>query len=300
MKKSFPLLLLLVIVISVASCKKTSHPSNNSGSGTMLSEFVALDTTQAIGSDTLSITYFTYDNFKRVSTINWISFINYARVAGSHSTSTFFYNGTDTLCYEEISSELENPSADGHNDTNYISYDSRGRMVKIINNGANTNPVQAYSMEDDFSYVGSTIINNETSTPGSIGNGYNSQDTVTQTTSNGDVVSQVDKQNTTCTISLDNHPNPFFRNGLGVTPIYAMYSDYYDADGITDDVQKNNCTLFSVDNPVGNVNHVINQFTYNANGYPASVIQYNTFQAYQAAGPTGTLEFNFKGIYIYQ
>ncbi|HTB99064.1 MAG TPA: hypothetical protein VK705_00130, partial [Ferruginibacter sp.] len=70
MKKSFPLLLLLVIVISVASCKKTSHPSNNSGSGTMLSEFVALDTTQAIGSDTLSITYFTYDNLKRVSTIN--------------------------------------------------------------------------------------------------------------------------------------------------------------------------------------------------------------------------------------
>ena len=295
-KYSQSLLLLIVVAISITSCKKSNSNSPAAGSGTLLSEYILLDTTQALGKDTLSITYLTYDNLKRLNTVSYIFFTNYVRDAGSYSTRIFFYNGTDTLYDKQIAAVLEaGPSPEAHNDTDYISYDSQGRIIKDIDNGSFPLAGTAYTKEEDYSYIGSTVINNQIDPIDG-----NAQDTVTQTVSNGNVVSQVDTYNNTCTISLDSHPNPFFKNGCSVTPIYAMYFDYYDADGIDDDVQKNNCTIFSVDDLTGNVNHVINQFTYNANGYPASVIQYNTFQTYQAAGPTGTLEFNFKGIYIYQ
>jgi hypothetical protein len=295
MKKSFPLLLLSAIVISVASCKKASHPSNNSGSGTMLSEFVALDTTQAIGSDTLSITYLTYDNLKRLNTVSYIFFTNYVRETASYNTKALFYSTTDTLPNKIISASLEaGPSPEASNDTDYISYDSQGRVVKDIDNGSFPINFSSYTKEEDYSYNGSIVINNQIDSID--GNG---RDTVTQTISNGNIISQVDNNTTTCTISLDTHPNPFYKNGYSVTPIFAMYG--MDADGLQDGVQKNNCTRLIVNDPSNsNAPNVIHQFTYNANGYPVSVIEYNNVRGYILAQPTSTPLFNFKGIYIYQ
>ena len=255
-----------------------------------------LDTTQAVGNDTLGITYLTYDNSKRLSTVSYIFFTNYVRDAGSYSTRTLYYNGADTLYDKQIAAVLEaGPYPEAHNDTDYISYDSQGRIIKDIDNGSFPLAGTQYAKEEDYSYSGSTVINNQIDPIDG-----NAQDTVTQTIINGNIISQVDIYNNTCTISLDSHPNPFFKNGYSVTPIYAMYFDYYDADGIQDDVQRNNCTLFRVDAITGNVNHVINQFTYSANGYPTSVIEYNTQNFVSGYVGSNTPAFNYKGIYIYQ
>jgi hypothetical protein len=294
MKKYLKSLLLLILVaISITSCRKTSNSSNSNttNDGTLLSEFVMLDTTQAIGSDTLAITYLTYDNSKRLSTVSYIFFTNYIREAASYSTRTFFYNGTDTLYNKLITSVLEaGPSPLGRHDTDYVSYDSQGRIVKDIDNGSSYDNTNPYTNEDDYSYAGSAIINNH--------NG-NIADTITQTVSNGNVVTQVDNNGTTCSILLDKNPNPFYKNGFEVTPIYGMYEDP-DVDGIQDGVQKNNCVDFNQINTSTNDLHVTHQFIYKSNGYPSSVIEYNTQNFNDGYVGSNTPAFNYKGIYIYQ
>jgi len=305
MKKQLPVFIFsAVILMSITSCKKSDSNPSNSSTGTLLSEFVELDTTKAVGSDTLTVTYYTYDNLKRLSTVSYIFFDNYVRDVASYNTYDLSYNGTDTLFDKSIHKLLEaGVQYDGITDTEYVSYNSDGKEIKDsvsgLNFGYQVPNGTPFITVSNFSYNGGMVTNQQTD----LGNPVSSYDTVLQTTANGNIVSQIDNNlgdSSVCTISLDTHPNPFFKNGVNVTPIFGLYEDI-DVDGMQDGAQKNNCLDFKkVDVTTVDALHVQNQFTYKSNGYPASVIEYNTQNFLSGYVGSNTPAFNFKGIYIYQ
>jgi len=297
MKKSFSLLLLLpVIVVSIVSCRKSNHSSNNSsGNGTLLSKYIELDTTLSAPYDTIRVITLQYDNAERLSSLADVLYDNLGHPDNTEdgaeysNTTTLHYNGADTLT-NEITQVLvtRNTTIDIEDDTDYLSYDINNRIIKDSAIDNDVSNVYSTTLADDYNYNGITITNKETIYTPSFSISY---DTAMQTLSNVVVISQVDNTipnspivevsvGSGCTFTFDTHPNPFYRNGFGQQPIFGHGYNSLFVDGIINGVQKNNYTSINeVDNndsPSDSTNHNDGrlQYTYNSNGYPATVLVY--------------------------
>ena len=270
-----------VVLISVASCKKTN--SGLQTSGIHLSKFVEIDTTLSAPGDTLERDTYGYDNLNRWTFESDLSFdTNFPGIAaeGSGLTYAYYYTGSNTLPYLNVVNEYDHSILLDSNADYLLSYSLSGLLkdsdVTIETGYANIADITTYQ------YNGSTIIETGVTDPP----GGSSFDTVMQTKANADVVSQVDNdsyQGTNFTASYDTHPDPF--PDAQIPGFLIVYGDNIDFE------QKNNLTeIIGVDdenNPV----HTKYQYTYNANGYPATVIAYDW--------SSGSPVFVYKGIYVY-
>ncbi|HTB99138.1 MAG TPA: hypothetical protein VK705_00505 [Ferruginibacter sp.] len=283
MKKLLQLFLFLfILLIGIASCKKTNNSSP--GSNTIhLKEFLQLDTTKQAPYDTMEIDTYGYDNLNRPTTSASITFSpDFPGIAdsGTSSNSIFYYTGSSTTLGFGITNDYDRFGSGG-NDTDYTLAYSGISKDSDISDG---NP--AIVTEDFVS--GATVI--EKTTDYSYSPAQLSYDTVTQTIVNGNVVAQVDDQiynQTNFTVSLDTHPNPFyFGNGSQNEGVLSTG----DNNIMEEPQQKNNNTELYSTTPGGPM-HLKYQYTYNANGYPATVIEYDL--------SSGSPVFVYKGIYVY-
>lgn len=275
MKKLISLFILFAIVlITIVSCKKT-----NSGSQTSrvhLSKFVAIDTTLSAPNDTLEINSYTYDNSGR-----WIYEVDvspgtngYADIVDSANKSivTYYYLGSATLPYMYGASEYSQ-GVFQDSTINYLLSYSGEEVLK--DSDATTTTQWQYNgsiVTDIYTYLGSA-----------------SYDTAIQTKVNGNIIEQINPSNYgdgNFTASYDTHPDPFPTANFYITGFPSL------PDNI-DFGQNNNLTEISGV-------HIYNQqpvhtkftYTYNVNGYPATVVAYDW--------TSGSPVFSYKGIFVYQ
>jgi hypothetical protein len=284
MKKYLHLSLFFTIAITgIVGCKKSSSGSSKNN-GVHLIKFIELDTSITAPGDTIEEDTYGYDNLGRWTFESDLSFnINFPGIAAEGSGLTYanYYTGSNTLPYLNVINEYEQGILQDSNADYLLSYSSEGLLkdsdVTIETGYPNLADITTYQ------YNGSTIIETGVTDPP----GGSSFDTVMQTKANGDVVSQVDNdlyQGTNFTASFDTHPDPF--PDAQIPGFLIVYGDNIDFE------QKNNLTEIigadDEDNPV----HTKYQYTYNANGYPATVMAYDW--------SSGSPVFVYEGIYFYQ
>jgi hypothetical protein len=294
MKKLLQLFLFLfILLIGIASCKKTNNgsPTNN----VLLSAFIELDTTQSASLDTVETITYKYDNLKRLSTVTDSVYNNGLPNIYDAGIATYFYNGTDMLPYKSADVSLNSGGGSGDyylDDTDYILPDGKDSFTETnITNGVPT--VTTISVDQDIAN-GSFVYGIETNYIPS----FSIQlDTVSQVTVNGDVVSQTDNTvlspllSRNATFSFDTHPNPFI---IQRGPLQTYPNIYDIEDGIGNQPQKNNYTEINEpdqSDPTDSY-HWKYQYTYNSNGYPATVVEYDL--------TSGSPVFVYKGFYFYQ
>jgi hypothetical protein len=280
------IILFAAVLISIISCKKTNKGSQTSG--VHLSKLIRLDTTQQAPNDTLEINTYTYDNSGR-----WISEEDlpagdngYADIAdgADRTINTNSYAGNSIVPNLIVTSEYSGGTLfDTYYDYN-VSFSSTGLLLK------DSDVVTAPGFPSDatiyeYSYNGSTVIESQIDLSNS---SSTETDTATQTKVNGNIVSQVDYVGSsdngdgTFTASYDTNPNPF---PDASTSIYPTVDD----DNL-DFGQKNNLTEITGQSE-GTPVHTKYTYTYNANGYPATVVVYDW--------SSGSPVFVYKGIYVY-
>ena len=295
MKKQLPVFILsAVILISIASCKKSS--SGSSTNNIRLSKYILLDTTQKAPYDTLSVDTYKYDNLNRFIASTEISYGD--ETPGLPDSGFGFigasYSGNSTVPNMTVNDDDGGQSGYNTDDTDYILSYTPGVMSKDSEvNGSSTNgvpdPKFITVMEDILS--GQTVIENTTNYIPTF-NAYS--DTATQTFSNGDVISQTD--NTAIgnqpynywTMTFDTHPNPFAVYNFGPRNIAIL--ELGDDNLPLQPIQANNTTEIIRNSPSSPL-HLKYQYTYNSNGYPATVVEYDW--------SSGSPVFVYKGIYIY-
>jgi hypothetical protein len=284
MKKTLPLFIVFVVIlIGITSCKKTN---NSSAQVVLLSEFIKLDTMQQTPNDTLEVDTYKYDNSNRWIYEDDIVFNDVfpaKRDSGYENTTTNFYVGTSAVPYLDIITESQSGVLQTTNNDYLLSYSPQGLLLKDSD------------VETDAGFPDITIVYNNTYTGSTItqvsvdlSDPTNpSYDTVTQTKLNGNIIAQVGSVNNAdganFTASFDTHPFPFPDTYL--SQFVNIGNDNVDFG------QKNN--LIEIQGPViGTPTHYKYQYTYNTNGYPATVIEYDW--------SSGNPVFVYKGIYIYQ
>jgi hypothetical protein len=281
-----------VLILFISSCKKDNTTPNNNNSpenSVRLSEYVMLDTTLSAPNDTLSIYHFTYDNSNRLISGTEVDFGS-VHDSVEVDLSQNFYQGADTLPYKgyEIDRDLTTPAIDY--DTVLLYYDANGRStgdsIRETYVDHSNNTTTNYRSSDRWTYSGSQVTwLNYNYLPYSA---FPNTDTVAQTVSNGDVVSQNELafgggQN--YTFSFDNHSNPFYSISGGNTPIY----DTAPEESVMNDPQKNNYTRLQ--ESLSGTDYR-NTYTYLSNGWPATVVFYDW--------SSGSGVFQYKGVYIYK
>ncbi len=304
MKKSIQLCITIaIVIISIISCRKDNSSSQqnnpNTGNDTLLSKFIELDTTQAAPYDTIVITSYKYDNLNRIITIADLYYDNGFPSITNSDVSNYYYNGADTIAYKMIKISEDDgggPGSTVYSDTTYFLSSSKdSSTTTATTNGVSTTEAGfTYTIED----IGNGTFIQTINSPGIPSH----PDTVSQTTANGFVISQVDNTFTATSypaqypthnlvFSFDNHPNPFYKIYHGILKEPVIY-DYNQAE-VGSSAQKNNYTQISSEPNYPLLSEESKfQYSYKANGYPATIVEYDW-----TSGPP---IFSFKGIYIYQ
>ncbi|HTB99137.1 MAG TPA: hypothetical protein VK705_00500 [Ferruginibacter sp.] len=294
MKKPISLFILsAIVVITIVSCKKTNNGSS-ANNGVHLLKYIQLDTTQAAPYDTMEVDTYKYDNLNRFLICTEISYGNDTPGlpdSGIGSTGES-YIGNSTVPYMTFNDDDGGQAGYNTDDTDYILSYTPGVMIKDSEiNTSTTNGVSSSRfisvMEDILN--GQTVIENTINYTPSF-NSYS--DTATQIFSNGDVISQTDntvvgnQPYSNWNMTFDTHPNPFYNNGLTDVGILELGDDSLQLQPI----QKNNTTEIIRNSPSAPL-HLKYEYTYNSNGYPATVVEYDW--------SSGSPVFVYKGIYVY-
>jgi len=277
------IILFAIVLIVIASCKKSNNSSHTNG--IHLSKFIELDTNVSAPADTLEEDIYVFDNSNRwifESDLSFSSEFPGIAAEGERLNSTYHYLGSDTVPYLNTLSEY-GQSIFQDSDVDYLlSYSAEG-LVK----DSEVDIEQGYPNESTTTqsqYNGSTIISMGISYPGAV---ISLDDTVTQTTANGNIITESDNdtyQGSNFTASYDTHPDPF--------PDAQLPGEAIASEDNSDFGQKNNLTAIIGIAQTGIPINLKYQYTYNSNGYPATVVEYDW--------SSGSPVFVYKGFYFYQ
>jgi hypothetical protein len=277
------IILFAVLMISIVGCKKTSN-SNNSDPAVLLSKFVELDTTQAAPNDTLEVDIYKYDNIHRWVFENDIDFNDGfpgIRDSAYEYTNTNFYAGTATVPYLNISTESQSEVLQTTDNDYLLSFSPQGLLLKdSVVETSPSYPLTTTIYNNTYSGSEFTQVSLNLSNPNNP-----SYDTSKQTKLNNNIITQVNQRSDddNFTASYDTHPSPFPDSYL----VYLTSFAWIGTDNV-DFGQKNNLT--QIQGLILGL-HYQYQYTYNANGYPATVIEYDL--------SSGSPVFVYKGIYVY-
>jgi len=267
----------------------------------LLSEFIELDTTQLAPYDTLDVKRFQYDDLNRGAISTDFQYINGVPDIHNSYTFTYHYSGTNTTPDKVIDSYQDVTTLV---DTNYFSFSNAFSKDSVIETSITNGVTQVDGISVDETSANGSFVFERQAIYNASGNSLTGLelDTVSQTKIDGNVVSQTaitfpdsasfGNFGRNATFSFDNHPNPF--GGSGNNTINTAHIYDIEADGIDEAPQKNN--YVDINEPASNsyesTFHKKYQYTYNANGYPATVVVYDW--------SSGSPVFSFKGIYIYR
>ncbi|HTC00782.1 MAG TPA: hypothetical protein VK705_08880 [Ferruginibacter sp.] len=274
-------------VVMFTSCKKTSSSSNNNANnstninGTLLTEFVELDTLHAATHDTTYRTVFQYDNSKRLN-----GFINYSYDSSvgtvtDFEAGTLFYNGTNTHPYKSVVYQSGVDTT-----TSLYSYDGNGNLIyeKDTQSGDNTDSlITLYTYSGPYysvayNYQGAamtetdTVFYQETLVSNDFTSGYYVDGSFTGIVYSG--------------VTYDTHKNPFtavksfYINGNQQGP--DEEDGYFGASTISVNnvINCNSNTTFNYPTPGTNSVYIASSFVYNSDDYLSSCRFISTTDGY--------------------
>ncbi len=259
----------LVITILFCACGKDSNdildpvaPVTNDS--IYLSKVIALDTTKTAPFDTVYLAYYTYNNHKLLSH----DFFEFASTgAATESTSNdFFYNGTDSMPFKLIQTELLPLPVETY--THFFTYQPGTRNHtedSIVHENAETLVVKRIFTGDSFESYTDLYT--------SSGQSHNGPFYTTIVKQNGNIVSQKDTINGIVaeqyTCSYDNHPNPFYNiSWYNNTRIPSIYKTGADCFGPVNNVTEIDITSGQFAGPPGFYSDYTYTWTYRSDGYP--------------------------------
>jgi hypothetical protein len=281
MKKIFALLFVSsVILLTITSCKK-SNSGSSVNNGPHLSKFIEINTTLGAPDDTLEIDTYTYDNSGR-----WIT--EEDRPAGDNGYADIADGADKAMLTNSYSGNNQEPNLTVTSEYNqgtlldtYYDYNTSFSQTGLLLSDSDVAVIPG-SPDDvavyTYSYNGSVVIESATDLSVDPPTQY---DTSAQTKVNGNIVSQVSTpySGDSFTASYDTNPDPF-------PDATVIFFPSVNIDNI-DFGQKNNITEITAADV-----HTKYTYTYNTNGYPATVMSYDW--------SSGSPVFVYKGIYVYQ
>jgi hypothetical protein len=274
------LALLASIILFATSCKKDSAPDNNvptTNDSILLSKVVVLDTTKTAPLDTMDVSYYSYDNSKRVTVATLYGYDGTGTIK-STEIYKYSYTGADTLpskmleTYSDASEQINSTSFYAYYPgTRNVSWDST--IFREINPPYTfeDTSVSRYIYTNDFVTITSEFYT-------SSGQQVNPPHNIYITKQNGNIVSQRDTisnaiaESYSCT--YDTHKNPYYNvawyNNLSIVSTYKTYPDGF---GLNNNVTEINNTSKNLSNPTSiETTHYKYTYTYRADGYPVEII----------------------------
>lgn len=273
------IVLLIVAAFLFTACQKqlgieglTPAPPVKDDS-TLLSVYIELDTTSSAPYDTLSKTFFYYDNAKRNTGIDLIYYINGA-ASNYQYKSRFIYNGSDTMPAKKTVNSLLLPDTDPnyYNDVCNYTY-SNGRLIYDSTVFTSSTSVPRLAFVNKYTYSAGRIRNDISYYFFSTSAIDKSTEYIYPEVNNGNIVKQADTTSLGLTrehsFEYDNHPNPFKQTQSKIA-IDNRYPYYHMETYNTASFSTNN--LIEVKQLQGYPDfHFKYQYIYKENGYPSSV-----------------------------
>lgn len=271
MKNYLSLVVVLLVCGLISSCQKEiTEPdtpvnppvTNPSDSAVVLSNLVYFDE-GAADTDTSAVSVINYDSRGRVT--SYVTYEYYNGVPEIIDSSHYYYNGLDSLPFKSENREAGTPYVD----TYFHFYDNAQRLIRdsVISLGNATPDISV----NNYTYIAGKIIETWKDIPsGNISftdTGYIDVDGHINK-----VVSELypTAQTPTSVFTYDNHPNPL--SELNIRFSYSPIPSYsYD---VVDEVRLSNNILSETTTDLlfdGSVNNTLFTYTYNANGYPATI-----------------------------
>lgn len=271
MKNYLSMVVVLLVCGLITSCQKEiTEPdtpvnppvTNPADSAVVLSNLVYFDE-GAADTDTSAVSVINYDSRGRVT--SYVTYEYYNGVPEIIDSSHYYYNGLDSLPFKSENREVGTPYVD----TYFHFYDNSQRLIRdsVISLGNATPDVSV----NTYTYITGKIIETWKDMPsGNISftdTGYIDVDGHINK-----VVSEVypTAQTPTSVFSYDDHPNPL--SELNIRFSYSPIPSYtYD---VVDEVRLSNNILSETTTDLlfdGSVNNTLFTYTYNANGYPATI-----------------------------
>ena len=287
-------LLAALFITALISCQKEHSTENGflpngqtntsllNDSNTLL-RYVDLDTTLAVGADTLDKDQYSYDNAHRLVRSDYIEYNGAS--PDNISTTVLYYNSADTLPYKKRETRtLVGTGVVTNDQTLYFNY---------VNGRISYDSLQTvgspYTLAYSFTYQSDRII--ETNTDYSVSPPLTTTHNIYFVKNNGNTVLQIDTASGSAyyhfTFTYDNKNNPFHNMPQAFVersrPYYMM--ETYPEEMVS---EKNNPTDIN-ETLLPSIFHFKYFYTYRANGYPSIA------RAYDQDDPT----IFFKRIFTY-
>ncbi len=316
------LVLLSVLMLSIAACKKNSDVSsaqannnnntNNSTNAdtTMLATYFEIDTTITSGQDTINKSEYNYDNDKRVVSLKTYFYYSSLPTGSLKCTNYFFYNGNNTLPNIRIDDYTGAGIPHPHRDSVFLFYDATGKLVLDSVVQYFPSPTQPQIMSYKYAYSfnassGMYIVDITRSYySGSPQVSQDHTEYVSDASGNPLVATVQNAQffyPQSYDFGYDANPNPFHVKGCRDYSPFTEYSgipllyDYYGMSFSLSSSSPNNITTvdksyFDGGGTLHNIDYTYN-YTYRSDGYPNSSTFYEN--------STGTPAYKKKGFYQY-
>jgi hypothetical protein len=289
--------LLLLASLFLFACQKevsqdtTSPTSPKDNDSTVLSKFIELDTLSG-RTDTISVSIFEYDNLKRLTKVNIISYFNnLPDLTDNYDKLFYYYNGSDTLPNKtlEVSRDKINMK-----DSIIRFYTRNANQVvvrdSLIDFYADANVFDTTAITSKYTIYTDSVVENYSyyNPAASLGNQEKFKHLLVRT--NNHITQQICSQYLApvydelfnSNFQFDDKPNPFFKMNINYPIAMSADIDPYNL------ALKNNILKRTTKEQFQPLYTKIYNYTYNNLNYPKTVVQYNP------ANPT-----TIKGVFIY-
>ncbi len=280
MRRIQALIVLLFSILVFISCGKDHNPDNSNPPVPDTNDSTYLDSIYIIGNpgsflDTGNIVIYHYDNLKRLaSTSNLRETAPASSVYIDGGSSTFYYNGNDTLPYKLVAYSNSDINNYVDTSTSFYNYDANGNKIKDSTRFSSSD-ITTYTLKTtvtDYTYsagkmVGYTVENDVYPNT----NQVVSKDTATLD-SKGNVITNVkyivtgatENLALTSTGTYDNHPGPYTK----ITAFKAM-RQFAESDNVLY-LSYNNYLTIDHNQLLPSIETIHSSATYQylANGYP--------------------------------